>query len=364
MKKVSICSSCLVAVVIIIGIMLNGWKSTNTTVFATLALEIICIVAILYTIIQRYCRKSNVAGEIKFAKTTIATSASFTDEWLSLADGLSAKLDWAQSIDINKIAQEANSTPEMVVKVSYPDLWLEFGALVQTTEKVSLQKAVTLGNKIFSVAGAQSELWAWFHAYMNSSDGWGSIIPKDYVYQLNKQEMNVLNRIVNVGEKIRYNLRSLTTLSEYMGVVKSIPEGYWLEGSSSGQRYRHDLASQFDQRKDELINEGRNSCKTLEDLIDFYYSFPSCPKGAYILCTCSARTKIASEIYKIIEKALEDAKTVSEVEAIEIPHGLDGSEPGDCKNTTWLWKTRESVLKNLQEAAIEEEEQRIRFLIK
>jgi hypothetical protein len=287
------------------------------------------------------------------SKTKVAPA----DKWLSLVNELSAKLEWARSIDINEVAQKAGSTPEAVMKVAHPDLWLELGIIVQATEKCALEEAIALGEKILVKVGSKSEIWTWYSAYMNSPTGWGVIKPHDYMYRyLGQNGLAVLNHLINIGENVRRNLHSLTTIREYLAARRCIPDSYLMEK----KYYRGDLAWQLNQRKESLLNEGRAACKTLGDLINFYYSIPTCPHEW--VCICDARNKVAWEIYEMKWESLENATSVAKAEAIEVPQKLDLSgQPNTLTNR--LAEKKKDVLEKLQAKAKREEERRIRSLL-
>ena len=71
-------------------------------------------------------------------------------------------------------------------------------------------------------------------------------------------------------------------------------------------------------------------CKTTADLVRFYHSIQVCNHnnpgdGAYWVCGCNKRTKLGFEIRKLVEVELEDAKTVSQAETIDVPKNIQTS---------------------------------------
>lgn len=292
----------------------------------------------------------------KAEPATDSTPIAPVDKWAQFANNeLPAKLDWARSFDVGKVTEESSSTPETVERVSgFPTLWLEFGSVVQASEKLPLREVNALGQKILDADGRKSELWSWYQTYMNSSSGRGVIAPEEYI-DLPEKEIMALDQAINVGEHVRRNLGSFTTMDDYLSAAYCVPEGYWRD-----DRYHliSDRCDAFYWRMDQILNAGHSACKSLEDLLKFYGSMPRCGEdNRYWTCACFRRRDVALEIFKILEEQLEIATTSAQVEAIEVPWGLDRSrrEPGELSRQ--LLSTKKQVVARLQK---QEEENRIR----
>ena len=367
MKKTIIAFVLALAAIFIGALWFNSWNLSPYVIIFTLASSVVVGMACVMFSKEEETEEET-EEEIRMKDTSSQDEIvppKPIDKWLDIAAKLPAKLEWARSVNVDELAQKANSTPEAVIKVAHPDLWLEFGAFTQSTEKRPLKEAIALGKKILEITGSKADIWSCFQIYMNSSYGWGEIMPYNYLRQLNREQKETLGYMISIGENVRRHLRSLTTLNQYVEATSYVPEGYWWSGNRDvNMGYNMHAVLQFQQRKEELISEGRANCKTLDDLTKFYHSFPGCPKrNELVLCTCDAHNNIAFEILEVVEKIMANATTAVQVEAVEIPRYLSTYSEGHGDLTVRLEQRKASRLKELRQQEVKAEEERIRALL-
>lgn len=271
------------------------------------------------------------------------------DEWLQLRDALPARLMKAIATDINKVAMETETTPEEVKQVAHPKLWLEFGEFIKKDN--SLEEAVTFGGKILNIAGSQSLLFNYFREFMNSPSGWGKELkPSSYVWRL---DGSILKYIFNIGDNIKKNLSSISSIGEYVSFIWYIPESYWKNGEKD----------EFIKKKEELLEKGRSNCESLEDYIKWYKSVPvTCEKtgnDGMVLCTCVHRHGVAWRVASLIREALKNATSIPEVEKIIIPPNLHESDSGYDQLSNDLEEEKQKRIKILEKEEKEKKKKQI-----
>ncbi|HWP61615.1 MAG TPA: hypothetical protein VN495_03360 [Candidatus Paceibacterota bacterium] len=272
------------------------------------------------------------------------------DRWQGLSGQLEKKLDWARSVDVARVAKETGSSQERVEQVAgFPSLWLAFGDAIRSEEKPLLPELLLLGRKIYDDVGTSSELWRWYGAYLSSPSGWGDISPLDYCY-FRWPELQILNAAIGgIGRNIEMHLNAFASLGEYVHCVGPICRTLW----DCLDRRQMNLCNAW---KDRWLADGLARCHTLKDRIAFFNTIPSCPPDQpYWLCTCDVRWDVGFEVYTAVERMMNSARTVEDIEAIKVPPNLNFHRSRQLTD-----ELRELKKGRLTEFRVREEEDRIR----
>lgn len=279
------------------------------------------------------------------------------DPWKEFSNALPTKLDWARSIDVAAIADEAKSSPENVERIAgYPGLWLEFGAAVLNPEHVPLEDVVALGKKVLAT-GIDSDLWSWYQAYMRSPVGRGEIPSKEYNL-LPRADIYFLHKAIDFRTYIGSRLTTYATFRDYHNAVVMVGDLRILTNEFYGENGEY-LASDFDRRKDELLDAAHAACKGLDDLIAFFRSIPtSGDRIAFWADMSGKQWKVAFEIHDIVAEQIKAAATTTELGKVNIPWGIYTQGISVTERLTDARNRRHTEL-----AAVEEEE-RVRARLK
>ncbi len=247
------------------------------------------------------------------------------DPWVLFEIELTAKLEWANSIDSGEVANETGSTPEKVEEVAgYPGLWREFGLMIKSNEKCNLGDILNLGKRIRNVAGESSDLWVWYKAYMRSKTGWGPLGLEEY-RDLSREQIYTLSRIIDVFSDVGRKLKEFKTFNEYRAIALKLTDIWYNEE----REYLHLVVEPFESRKNILLTQEEDSCKTTDELVRLYHSIWVCGSspgdGAYWICGCNNRRNLGFKIRKLVEAEIGAAKTASQAEAINVPKNIQTS---------------------------------------
>ncbi len=280
------------------------------------------------------------------------------DLWEQFSKELPAKLAWAHSIDVTTVAVDAASSLDRVETLAgYPSLWLEFGSMIQSSERATLETALALGRTIFEKPGKDSELWAWYQAYMRSPCGRGEIMPKEWNV-LSRDKLRFLGKIINFATYIGSRLKTYETFRDYYDAVKVIADG---DGILPDDFYQKpgDFADVFEKRKDELLNAAYAACRGYDDLVGFFRSTPRDTRYTpFWMSTYNILIRVGSEISDIVKAQIKNAKTSAEVDQISIPHGIV------MPHIDFSWRLAHDLKERRDELLRAEEDARVRAHLK
>lgn len=281
------------------------------------------------------------------------------DPWVLFEIELTAKLEWANSIDSGEVANETGSTSKKVEEVAgFPGLWQEFGLMIKSNEKCSLGDILHLGIRIRNTAGESSDLWAWYKAYMRSKTGRGPLGLEEYK-DLSREQIHTLSRVIDVFSDVGKKLKEFKAFNEYRAIALKLA-GIWhnIEGECL-----HLVVDPFESRKNILLAQEEGSCKTTDELVRLYHSIWVCnhsnpTDGAYWICGCNNRRNLGFKIRKLVEAEIGAAKTSSQAEAINVPKNIQTSS-SDISEHLNLYKRR-----MIQQLKQQEENDRILSVLK
>lgn len=260
------------------------------------------------------------------------------DPWVELKEQLPAKLAWAASIDVEKLAEQASSTPQAVEAVAgFPGSWLKLGKFLEGTERVSLRELLKFESTL------EGEAEHWFTTYARSPLGYGPVTLQEFI-ELDEGLHKPFDRLFDLERFVAQAIESVTELRDYYRLARRLGGRY---NQISDNLYRV-----LNPKKIEILRVKHAACRKTEDYVEFYSTIPDCPPdNPTFLCACKKRDEIAWFLKEDFEARLELAQTSSESEAVMVPQGIQWSRVNFTKKMKELRDAKVGRLRNEEEKA-------------